>query len=324
MSDDTLLTRAEVEKANREQNLGVPDVAFYDRLLLTVDAAAKNQREHDLVRQQRVELYTDGLITREEYDALATEHGGVQRLEDYDRVRAKGEHFALRLHQTEAERDQLLVDREADRELVEQLEQMACAVAFETGRVEVLNAHARKHSVCAYCGNETERTPEAMEAHARTCEKHPLSKALAQLAALREALDRDQTGLAAALNKIITHVKGFAWLLEGRGSYEWDDDRYREEAGHAMRPVIELATEALAASGAIANSTLASTAEAAAKRDAELVAKAKREALEEALSLQAYNPDGFSLTEAQQGPRTFIAISDLRDLATRAHQEPKP
>lgn len=51
--------------------------------------AEKNQREHDLVRQQRTELYVEGLITPEEYAMLASEHGGVQRLEDYDQLRAK-------------------------------------------------------------------------------------------------------------------------------------------------------------------------------------------------------------------------------------------
>lgn len=48
-----------------------------------------NQREHDLVRQMRGELFAENLITKEEYAALASEHGGVQRLEDYDRLRAE-------------------------------------------------------------------------------------------------------------------------------------------------------------------------------------------------------------------------------------------
>jgi len=121
----------------------------------------------------------------------------------------------------------------------------------------------------------------ASEARARHAEVE--RDALAgQLQVLREALDRDQTGLAAALNKIITHVKGFSWLLEGRGSYEWDDDRYREEAGHAIRPVIKLATEALAASGTIANSALASTSATATEYLSRVKAEARREALEEA------------------------------------------
>lgn len=75
----------------------------------------------------------------------------------------------------------------------------------------------------------------------------------AALVVAKGAIDRDQTGLAAALNKIRAHVKGFGWLLEGRGPYEWNDDRYRDEAGHAMRPTIEIAQAALAASGSLAD-----------------------------------------------------------------------
>jgi hypothetical protein len=54
-------------------------------------AAKANQREHDLVRQMRMELHSDDLITEAEYAALASEHGGVQRLEDYDVLRAQME-----------------------------------------------------------------------------------------------------------------------------------------------------------------------------------------------------------------------------------------
>lgn len=75
----------------------------------------------------------------------------------------------------------------------------------------------------------------------------------AALVVAKGAIDRDQTGLAAALNKIRAHVKGFGWLLESRGPYEWNDDRYRDEAGHAMRPTIEIAQAALAASGSLAD-----------------------------------------------------------------------
>jgi len=59
--------------------------------------AERNQREHDLVRQMRHVLFTENLITQDEYAALATEHGGVQRLEDYDQVRALADTIAAQL-----------------------------------------------------------------------------------------------------------------------------------------------------------------------------------------------------------------------------------
>lgn len=57
--------------------------------------AKPNQREHDLVRQMRMELLEDDLITKEEYAVLAHEKGAVQRLEDYDVLRARIAALAL-------------------------------------------------------------------------------------------------------------------------------------------------------------------------------------------------------------------------------------
>lgn len=89
--------------------------------------------------------------------------------------------------------------------------------------------------------------------------RHDRDHALAESARLREALQyardrlrRDKTGLAVALDRIRQEVAGRSWITEGRGPYEWDDDRYKEEAGDALRTVLSIAKDALAASGAIA------------------------------------------------------------------------
>lgn len=52
-----------------------------------VDAVAL--RLHDLVRHQRGAIYDAGLLTDEEYAALAADHGAVARLETYDGMRAR-------------------------------------------------------------------------------------------------------------------------------------------------------------------------------------------------------------------------------------------
>lgn len=46
---------------------------------------------------------------------------------------------------------------------------------------------------------------------------------------LEHLLDRDRYIVAIALGHIRKALDGHRWLLEGRGPYEWDDDRYREE-----------------------------------------------------------------------------------------------
>lgn len=73
--------------------------------------------------------------------------------------------------------------------------------------------------------------------------------------------DADLGGLATTLKKISKHASGFTWIVDGRGSYEWTDDRYREEAGNALRPIIEMADKAYSRQGeAIAALAKAETA----------------------------------------------------------------
>lgn len=66
----------------------------------------------------------------------------------------------------------------------------------------------------------------------------------ARLAELEHAIDRDRYVVAAALGSIRTAIRGHSWLMDGRGPYEWDDDRYREEFGDAISN-IEKALEPL-------------------------------------------------------------------------------
>lgn len=71
-------------------------------------------------------------------------------------------------------------------------------------------------------------------------------------AVLRNALDRDQTGLAHALARVVSTAKGYFWITEGRGSYAWNDDQYREETARALGAIMATAAEALGRSGTIA------------------------------------------------------------------------
>lgn len=77
-----------------------------------------------------------------------------------------------------------------------------------------------------------------------------------RVAMLSSAVDRDRTGLAAALAQIITVAQGYQWVAWGRGSYEFDDERYRSETGRALDSIIAGATHALRRSGDLATSAL--------------------------------------------------------------------
>ncbi len=84
-----------------------------------------------------------------------------------------------------------------------------------------------------------------------------LAEKEARIAGLEGALDRDRTGLAAALNACKREIDARYWILEGRGSYEWDDQRYRDEARWAFEAVVKIIDSALRESGRIAREALA-------------------------------------------------------------------
>lgn len=63
-------------------------------------------------------------------------------------------------------------------------------------------------------------------------EKNGLAKLLDDALAANE---RDRTQLHRVVRAIDDEITGRMWLLEGRGSYEWDDDKYRQEFGWAVK-----------------------------------------------------------------------------------------
>ncbi len=83
-----------------------------------------------------------------------------------------------------------------------------------------------------------------------------LKTAELQIGELKAALHRGKTGLAAGLAAINHEVKGRRWICDGRGSYAYDNERCRQETGWALDAIEKIATDALSASGELANSVL--------------------------------------------------------------------
>lgn len=79
---------------------------------------------------------------------------------------------------------------------------------------------------------------------------------VAEVERLRAALDRDRTGLAGALCKVLVEVGARRWVVSGRGSYAYDDDTYRKETGFALDAIENIARDALSTSGALAHEAL--------------------------------------------------------------------
>jgi hypothetical protein len=78
----------------------------------------------------------------------------------------------------------------------------------------------------------------------------------AEIKRLQDALNIDATGLAAALNECRKVARGYWWVTEGRGPYEWDDDEYRLEMGRMIKRVCEVAEIGLGASGRLVMAVL--------------------------------------------------------------------
>jgi len=86
---------------------------------------------------------------------------------------------------------------------------------------------------------------DSMEAYANQ-QTAPLQ---AEIQNLKNALWQDKSNMAQALSAIIKWADGYEWILEGRGPYEWDDQRYKDEVKGIIIGVTEIARRALSNSG---------------------------------------------------------------------------
>lgn len=105
--------------------------------------------------------------------------------------------------------------------------------------------------------DEDERRALARRAVAHLPEPDPRD---AEIARLRAAIDRDRTGLAAALAEVERIAGGYSWIPDGAwGSYEEQDHTLatlRAEVGQCLDAIREKASAALTASGNLAQRTL--------------------------------------------------------------------
>jgi len=81
-----------------------------------------------------------------------------------------------------------------------------------------------------------------------------------RVAQLTAALDRDRTGLGAALNRIRQTTQAYAWIPAGEwGAYDYaqrDCATLRREIGQCLEEIYTTAVQALQASGVQATQTL--------------------------------------------------------------------
>lgn len=66
-----------------------------------------------------------------------------------------------------------------------------------------------------------------------------LALAESRVQQLEQANELDRRSLWSIVRAIDEEITGRMWLIEGRGSYEWDDDKYRQEFGWAIHALQE-------------------------------------------------------------------------------------
>ena len=58
-----------------------------------------------------------------------------------------------------------------------------------------------------------------------------------QVRSAQAALEHDRTKVAECVTAIKEALHNYEWLIEGRGSYEWDDDRWHGEFSEACKNI---------------------------------------------------------------------------------------
>lgn len=117
---------------------------------------------------------------------------------------------------------------------------------FAIARARELQSEVRKWMVAAHSAGEV--GIELVDSlKAKIAEKDR------EIERLKDVLHRDQTGLAHALAQVTEKVKGYEWVTQSRGPYEWDDDEYRKEMGRMLDAIKKISTEGLEASGKLAH-----------------------------------------------------------------------
>lgn len=83
------------------------------------------------------------------------------------------------------------------------------------------------------------------------CDSLTLIQFEGAISRLKQIMERQRSAAAHWIAAIRAEMSSWEWLAEGRGSYEWDDERYREEFGACMRSLELKLTSATGATGAL-------------------------------------------------------------------------
>jgi hypothetical protein len=102
--------------------------------------------------------------------------------------------------------------------------------------------------------NNLHGDPSGLCSTHRSMPGQTLRQLRAEVGRVRSLIHRDRTGLAEAIERMVKECTSRMWVTEGRGPYAWNDERYKDEAGVALRAVIAIGKAALGASGDNADS----------------------------------------------------------------------
>ena len=112
-------------------------------------------------------------------------------------------------------------------------------IEFEHDAIEAGN-EGLSHAVCRRCGARGPKArsgPHVIWVWNRYASGEPfpaVEASEAEVGRLRDKLESDRAIVCDGLHEIGDAIKSVEWLRLGRGSYEWDDDRWKDEFGTAI------------------------------------------------------------------------------------------
>lgn len=148
--------------------------------------------------------------------------------------------------------DEAIGDLARARNAISKCDTNGCAVCGDSGcSVESCHhnplvlarqwAHATHFYQCYHCGFIATTDEEAREHFGKDENDNPLciTALEAEIKRLGNRLEYDRSEVAGGIAAVENAIKGREWLREGRGCYEYDDDRWKDEFGGALDEIRE-------------------------------------------------------------------------------------
>lgn len=126
----------------------------------------------------------------------------------------------------------------ASAKVLDELADLQDALSENASKREQIEKEQECAEICEHLREAAISIRALTPADAREISQDKVLTLEAKLKAIGEVLERDRTIVAELTSRIRDAVKSRDWLMEGRGPYEWDDDRWHSEFAAAAEEIL--------------------------------------------------------------------------------------